>query len=164
MLFMILGNREIHHQTPANHLQRPENHGGLSRQGHFHESPRAWKFCSHGFWWSWCEAFSSIFALGGPFGQNQGVLLRLVFSSFNPKFWWSKWAPETKPSFSPGFQTMRNPILSMIFLWDHGFYCTRTAFGPPFWVIFDDCMIFSIRIHQNHPESFQINSKSIFTY
>ena len=34
ILFMIFKNRKIHRQDPGNHLQRPENAGGVSRQKH----------------------------------------------------------------------------------------------------------------------------------
>ena len=36
------------------------------------------------FWTKWCEALSSIFPPGGPFGQNQGVLPWRFFFVFKP--------------------------------------------------------------------------------
>ena len=115
--------------NPRKSPPRTRKSPGALAQGHHHESPRAWEIDLVGFGWSWCEALSSLFVPGGPFGQNQGVLLWQFFFVFNPKFSLSKADPETKGRQSRRFQTMRNPILLMIFLWDHGVYYNGTAFG-----------------------------------
>ena len=74
---------------------------------------------------------------GGPSGIFWGVLLRLLFFTFNPKFSPSKPPPETKASMTQGFQTMRNPMVITIFFHLHGRYRNTTNFGVifgSFWI------------------------------
>ena len=52
----------------------------------------------------WCEALSSLFAPGGPFGQNQGVLLWRFFSSSNRFSHGPKGLQKQKLLFPKGFE------------------------------------------------------------
>ncbi len=62
--------------------------------------------------------------LGGP--------PAVLFFTFNPTCVASKSPPETKVELSQGFQTMRNPMVSMIFPGDHGNSPPETDFGVIF--------------------------------
>ena len=116
---------------------------------HFLKNPSNWyqedSKCKN----NWSEALSSLLAQGGPFGHFQGVLLWGFFFTFGRIFDASKRPPEKKTRQAIRFQTMRNPMVSMIFPGDHGNSEDKTTFG----LIFGR---FSWKFLKIPPESSQI--------
>ena len=73
-----------------------------------------------------------------------------------------KRAPETKASFWIWFQTMRNPMVFVIFLWDNGNCPPETTLGPifgPFLMKFSNINQTSTRSIPNAKKTHIVNQK-----